>query len=108
MTSGDPNRDRDMNEKLPAVYILTNKRRGTLYTGVTSDLPARVWQHKNNAVRGFSKKYQLHRLVYFEMHENMLSAITREKQLKWWKRPWKFELIEKDNPDWRDLYGEIC
>jgi len=97
-----------MNEKLPAVYILTNKRRGTLYTGVTSDLPSRVWQHKNNAVRGFSKKYQLHRLVYFEMHENMLSAITQEKRLKRWKRPWKFELIEKDNPDWRDLYGEIC
>jgi len=90
--------------KQPAVYILRN---GTLYIGVTSDLPARVWQHKNNLVEGFTKKYGVHRLVYFEMHDDMSEAIQREKRLKKWRRQWKIELIEKTNPQWRDLFNEI-
>jgi len=96
-----------MQEKLPAVYIMTNKRNGTLYTGVTSDLPKRVWQHKNNAVDGFTREHRLHRLVYYETHGDMLAAITREKQIKNWTRRWKLDLIEKHNPNWRDLYEEI-
>jgi len=93
--------------KQPAVYLLASKRNGTLYIGVTSNLPARIWQHKNDQTEGFTKKYQVHQLVYFELHENMVSAIQREKQLKKWKREWKLELIEKDNPEWKDLYHEI-
>ncbi len=89
------------------VYILASKRNGTLYTGVTSDLIKRVWQHKNNALEGFTKKYHVHNLVYYEKHEVAESAIRREKRLKFWKRQWKVELIEKENPLWSDLYGEI-
>jgi putative endonuclease len=89
------------------VYILANKRNGTLYIGVTSDLIKRIWQHKNHAVEGFTDKYSTDQLVYFEAHEDIKSAITREKQIKVWKRKWKLELIEKDNPDWHDLYPEI-
>jgi len=70
-------------------------------------LPARIWQHKNDQVEGFTKKYQVHQLVYFELHEDMTAAIEREKQLKKWRRQWKLELIEKDNPEWKDLYKEI-
>ena len=91
----------------PAVYLLASKRNGTLYIGVTSNLPARIWQHKNDQIDGFTKKYRVHRLVYFELHEEMTAAIQREKQLKKWRRAWKIELIEKDNPEWRDLYEEI-
>jgi putative endonuclease len=90
-----------------AVYILANKRNGTLYVGVTSDLQQRAWTHKNDLVEGFTKKYGVHRLVYCELHQDMMSAITREKQIKKWNRAWKLELIEKSNPDWRILWDEI-
>ena len=93
--------------KQPVVYIMASKRNGTLYTGVTGDLPARVWQHKNNAAEGFTKKYSVHKLVYVEQHEDMPSAIKREKQIKKWHRQWKLELIERQNPTWRDLYEDI-
>ncbi len=93
--------------KQPAVYILASKRNGTLYIGVTSDLTMRAWEHKNDLVEGFTKRYRVHRLVYYELHEDMESAITREKQIKKWNRAWKLELIEKENPDWRDLWDGI-
>ena len=86
------------------VYILASKRNGTLYTGVTSNLIQRVWQHKHNMVKGFTKKYNVKILVYFEVHPNAESAIIREKQIKKWRRAWKLQLIEKKNPDWKDLY----
>ena len=94
-------------EKRFFIYIMTNKKHGTIYTGVTNDLSGRVWQHKNNVVEGFTAKHALHRLVYFEKHGTVISAIKREKQIKKWKREWKFQLIEKDNLEWRDLYEEI-
>jgi putative endonuclease len=93
--------------KQPAIYILASKRNGTLYIGVTSDLKKRAWEHKNDQVDGFSKKYAVHHLVYYQLHENMVSAITREKQMKKWNRAWKLEMIEKQNSDWRDLWEEI-
>lgn len=96
-----------MRERQPCVYILASKRNGTLYIGVTSDLVKRVWEHKNNLVDGFTKKYGVHQLMYFEMHEDMESAIQREKQLKKWNRDWKIDLIEKDNPEWADLYESL-
>ena len=89
------------------VYLLASKRNGTLYVGVTSDLVQRVWQHKNDQVEGFTKRYGVHTLVWYEAHESMESAIGREKAIKGWRRAWKLALIEKDNPSWRDLYGEI-
>ena len=85
-------------DKQPAVYILTNKRNGTLYIGVTSDLVKRIWEHKNNVVEGFTKRYGVHNMVWYEVHETMESAIHREKLLKEWKRAWKLELIERNNP----------
>jgi putative endonuclease len=94
--------------KQACVYILANKRRGTLYIGVTSDLIARIWQHKNDLVEGFSEKYEVHLLVYYEMHETMLDVIAREKQLKKWNRDWKLELIEGFNVNWDDLYSQIA
>ena len=93
--------------KPPAVYILASKRNGTLYIGVTSELVKRVWEHKNNIVEGFTKRYNVHRLVWYELHESMESAITREKRLKNWKRKWKLELIESANPTWQDLYRRV-
>lgn len=93
--------------KQPAVYILASKRNGTIYIGVTSNLKKRAWEHKNDQVDGFSKKYGVHDLVYYELHENMMSAITREKQIKKWNRAWRLELIEKENSGWRDLWEEI-
>ena len=93
--------------KLPAVYILTNKRNGTLYTGVTSNLPKRVWEHKNNITPGFTQKYKVHNLVWYEIHENMQSAIEREKQIKAGSRKRKLSLIEESNTQWRDLYEDI-
>ena len=93
--------------KQPAVYILTSQRNGTLYVGVTSDLGKRVWQHRTGLVEGFSKKYKIHRLVYFELHETMDSAITREKQIKNRNRDWKIHLIKQQNATWRDLYPSI-
>ncbi len=89
------------------IYILASKRNGTLYIGVTSNLPQRIWQHKNNQFDGFCKKYNVKQLVYFEQHETAESAITREKQLKKWNRAWKLKLIEKENPQWEDLYDVI-
>jgi putative endonuclease len=94
--------------KQPAVYILASKRNGTLYIGVTSDLVKRVWQHKNDLAEGFTKEYGVHTLVYYELHDEMVEAIGREKQLKKWNRAWKIELIEKDNPHWRDLHPELA
>lgn len=90
------------------VYILASKRNGTLYTGVTSNIGQRVWQHKHNMVEGFTKKYDVKTLVYYEVHDNVESAITREKQIKKWRRAWKLRLIEKKNPLWKDLYPGIC
>ena len=92
--------------KAPCVYILANKPNGTLYIGVTSNLVQRVWQHKNDLVEGFSKRYGVHRLVWYEAHESMESAIMREKMLKRWKREWKIRLIQETNPKWSDLYDE--
>ena len=94
-------------DRQPCVYILTNIRNGTLYVGVTSDLPKRIWQHKNKVLEGFTKKYKLDKLVWFEVHETMMSAIQREKAIKYWKREWKLMVIEEMNPEWRDLYDEI-
>ena len=91
----------------PCVYMMASERNGTLYIGVTSDLIARVWQHKNNAVEGFTKKYEVHQLVWYEPHENMESAILREKVLKKWNRIWKLRLIEQFNPEWQDLYEQL-
>jgi len=97
---------RTMQKKF-TVYILASKRNGTLYIGVTSDLIKRVWEHKNHLVEGFTKKYGVDRLVYHETHETAESAIAREKKMKKWNRDWKIRLIEKDNPDWHDLYEEL-
>jgi putative endonuclease len=93
--------------KQPCVYILASKRNGTLYVGVTSDLVKRIWEHRNDVVAGFTKKYGVHTLVYYEFHSDMTSAIVREKQIKKWNRAWKIELIESVNPDWRDLWQGI-
>ena len=91
----------------PCVYILASERNGTLYIGVTSDLVQRVWEHQSDFVEGFTKKYKVHHLVWYEVHDNMEAAINREKQLKEWKRQWKITLIEKTNPYWNDLYASI-
>ena len=88
--------------------MLANKKNGTLYLGVTSNLVKRVWEHKNNAAEGFSQKYHTYNLVWFEIYENMESAISREKTLKKWHRDWKIQLIEKENNGWLDLYSNIC
>ena len=93
--------------KIPCIYILASKPNGTLYVGVTSDLIQRTWQHRNDFVEGFTKRYGVHRLVWYEVHECMESAIQREKAIKKWNRAWKIELIQKSNPTWRDLYNEI-
>jgi predicted GIY-YIG superfamily endonuclease len=94
--------------KQPAVYILTNQRNGTLYTGVTSNLPARIWQHREGVVEGFTKKYGCKLLVYFEVLDTMEAAILREKQMKGGSRQKKLRLIESVNPEWHDLFEEIC
>ena len=94
-------------DKQPAVYILASKRNGTLYTGVTSDLVKRIWEHKNDMVEGFTKRYSVHTLVWYELHESMESAILKEKRIKEWERIWKLQLIESDNPNWQDLYHNI-
>jgi putative endonuclease len=90
------------------VYILASKRNGTLYTGITSNLIQRVWQHKNGIIEGFTQKYNVKILVYYEVYENAESAITREKRIKKWRRAWKLNLIEEMNPQWKDLYDDIC
>jgi putative endonuclease len=88
-------------------YILASKRNGTLYVGVTSDLIQRVWQHKNDVVEGFTKRYGVHRLVWYEVCGTMESAVAREKAIKEWKRAWKIRVIQERNPEWRDLYDEL-
>jgi putative endonuclease len=93
--------------KAPAVYILASERNGTLYIGVTSDLIQRIWQHREGVVEGFTQQYAVKTLVWYEQHETMESAITREKSLKKWNREWKLRLIEERNPDWDDLWFEI-
>jgi len=89
------------------VYVMSNQFRGTLYIGVTSDLVKRVYEHRSNAVDGFTKRYGLHQLVYYEIHDDVREAIQRETQMKAWKRQWKIDLIEKDNPYWNDLFDSI-
>jgi putative endonuclease len=90
------------------VYILASKRNGTLYIGVTNNLLKRVDEHKNNLVPGFTSKYGIHNLVYYERYSDTYDAIAREKRMKKWKRAWKLELIEKSNPEWRDLYNDLA
>jgi len=89
------------------VYILASQRNGTLYIGVTSDLIKRVYEHKCNSADGFTKKYNVHNLVYYEIHTEIEEAISREKQIKKWNRTWKLKLIEEKNPEWNDLYEKI-
>ena len=96
-----------MRERYPCVYIMASGRHGTIYIGVTSDLMARIHQHREGLTGGFTKRYGVKRLVFYEMHGSMDSAITREKQLKAWKRDWKIEAIERMNPEWRDLHDKI-
>ena len=93
--------------KIPCVYILASRRNGTLYVGVTSDIIKRVWQHKNDLVAGFTKRYGVHMLVWYEAHETMESAIKREKNIKKWNREWKLDLIEQSNPQWQDLFLDL-
>ena len=89
------------------IYILASKKNGTLYIGITNDLTRRVYEHKTDAVEGFTKRYAVHTLVYYEQTSDPVAAITREKQLKKWRRIWKVALIEEKNPGWRDLYQEL-
>ncbi|WP_109127436.1 GIY-YIG nuclease family protein [Dyella sp. C11] len=96
-----------MRERQPCVYILASQRNGTLYTGVTSNLADRIWQHRNDATEGFTKQYQVHHLVWYELHESMESAISREKAIKKWNRAWKLRLVEETNRHWRDLYTDL-
>ena len=106
--SGNPARQTTMHTDFaPTVYILASQRNGTLYTGVTSDLPARIHQHRHGVTRGFTDKYGVRLLVWFEQHPTMHSAITREKRIKKWNRAWKLELVEAANPDWRDLAEDL-
>ena len=94
-------------ERQPCVYLLASKRNGTLYAGVTSNLVKRVWEHKQHTVDGFTRKYGVTHLVWFEVHETMDSAIRREKAIKNWRRSWKINVIETTNPQWRDLYEDL-
>jgi len=98
---------RSMNSKSYYVYILASERNGTLYIGFTNDLKRRIFEHRNNLIDGFTKKYKVHSLVYYEETNDVNSAIEREKILKTWNRHWKTNLIEKENPDWNDLYNLI-
>jgi putative endonuclease len=94
-------------DRNPAVYILASRYQGVLYTGVTSNLPQRIWQHKQKLVDGFCRQYNVDRLVWYESHADIYAAIVREKQIKKWKRAWKIELIEAGDPAWDDLYDTI-
>ena len=93
--------------KLPCVYLLASQRNGTLYVGVTSDLVQRIWQHKNDLAEGFTKRYGVHMLVWYEECGTIEAAISREKAIKEWKRAWKIRLIENHNPEWKDIYNEL-
>ena len=94
-------------DKQYCVYILASRKNGTLYVGITSDLIKRVWEHKEKVIKGFTSKYGVDRLVYYEVFHDPKNAIKREKRLKFYKRQWKIDLIEKENPEWEDLYREI-
>jgi len=94
-------------DRQPCVYILASGKRGTLYTGVTSNLIKRIWQHKHHIVEGFTDRYNVHVLVWFELHDTMESEILREKAIKNWKRDWKIRLIEEENRHWADLYPAL-
>ena len=93
--------------KMHYVYMITNRKDGTLYIGVTTDLQKRIWQHKHKSIEKKRKKYNLTRLVYYEIYEDYWDAANREKRMKKWNRDWKINLIEKDNPEWKDLYNEL-
>ena len=93
--------------KQPCVYLLASHYHGTLYVGVTSDLVKRVWQHRNGAIEGFTRRYRVRDLVWYEQHDDMPAAIAREKAIKEWRRAWKIRLIETMNPEWKDLYPAI-
>ena len=95
-------------DKQSYVYILASQRYGTLYIGVTSDLVKRVWEHREGVVGGFTQQHNVKQLVWYEVHGDIMAAITREKQLKKWERKWKIQLISSENPLWRDLYVDIC
>ena len=105
--SGESRNSENVASRRSCVYLLASKRNGTLYVGVTSNLSQRVWQHKDDLVEGFTKRYGVHTLVWYEMHETMETAISREKTIKGWKRAWKIALIEGSNPEWCDLYKEL-
>ncbi|AGG87236.1 MULTISPECIES: GIY-YIG nuclease family protein [Rhodanobacter] len=96
-----------MDRRQPCVYMLASKKNGVLYIGVTSDLAKRIWQHRNDVVEGYTHRYSVHTLVWYELHLTMESAILREKTLKAWKRDWKMRLINEGNAEWRDLYPTI-
>ena len=95
-------------QKVSYVYIMASQRNGTLYVGATSDLVKRVWEHKNKLVPGFTAQYNVHMLVYYEIHQTIMEAARRERRFKNWCRQWKLNLVEQNNPTWRDLYEEIC
>lgn len=95
-------------DKQSYVYMMASGLNGTLYIGVTSNLVKRVWQHRESVVKGFTERYAVHRLVWYEVHSEITAAITREKQLKAWKRGWKIRLLQENNPHWRDLYDDIA
>jgi putative endonuclease len=103
----EPSGDTAMDRRQPCVYMLASQRNGTIYIGVTSELLKRVWQHKNDVVKGFTSQYRVHTLVWYELHSTMESAILREKVLKKWKRAWKMRLIEDGNSAWSDLYPAL-
>lgn len=96
-----------MNDKSYFVYIMASRRNGTLYTGITSNLKRRTCEHRNDLIEGFTKKYKVHHLVYYEQTPDVRSALEREKRVKKWKRKWKLELIERLNPRWQDLYDDL-
>jgi len=104
--TGRVDKDR-MIEKRPCVYILANHRNGTLYVGVTRDIARRSFEHRTGAVAGFTHRYNVHLLVFVEFHESMAEAVMREKRIKKWRRAWKLALIERDNPEWRDIYDDL-
>jgi putative endonuclease len=95
-------------DRRPCVYILASQRNGTPYVGVTSDLARRIFEHKEGAIEGFTKDYGVHNLVFYEFHETMDDALTREKRIKKWRRQWKLDLIEQNNPQWRDLCQDLA
>ena len=96
-----------MNSRRPCVYILASRRNGTLYVGVTTDIARRAFEHRTDAIAGFTRRYGVHRLVFVEFHDSVAEAMRRENRIKRWRRAWKLALIERDNPQWRDLYDDL-